>query len=127
MGKLLLERETYKIIGACMKVHQEMGSGFAESVYQEALEMEMKDQKIPFDAQVRLPIWYKDQKLKKYFVADFYCYHKIILELKSSSFMHRSGSDQLINYLKATNCEVGLLINFGESSLKWKRFINTAG
>ncbi|MBL7473756.1 GxxExxY protein [Robertkochia sediminum] len=122
---LKYEKETYKIIGACMTVHKEIGSGFTEGAYQEALEMELEEQNIPFEAQVRLPIMYKGKKLRKYFVADLLCYDKIIVELKSSNFLHKSGSDQLVNYLKATNHEVGLLINFGESSLKWKRFINS--
>jgi len=73
----------------------------------------------------KIPIYYKGKPLKKYFKADFLCFDHIIVELKSTAFMHQTGESQLINYLKATNFKVGLLINFGESSLQWKRFINT--
>ncbi len=123
--ELLNEKETYNILGACMTVHKEMGSGFLESVYQEALAKEFKEQEIQFEQQKRIKIYYKGELLKKYFMADFVCYDKIIVELKSASFMHQSGKAQLINYLKATKYEVGLLVNFGETSLQWKRFINT--
>ena len=112
---LLFEQETYKIIGACINVHKALGNGFLESVYQEALEKEMKKLHILFDG---VP-------LDKFFVADFVCYDAIILEIKAATFLHQSNSDQVINYLKVTGLEVGLLVNFGESSLKWKRFINT--
>jgi len=108
-----------------MTVHREMGSGFLESVYQEALEQEMENQQINFECQKKIPIYYKGKPLKKYFKADFLCFDHIIVELKSTAFMHQTGESQLINYLKATNFKVGLLINFGESSLQWKRFINT--
>lgn len=123
--ELLYKEETFKIIGACMTVHREMGSGFLESVYQEALEQEMENQQIHFECQKKIPIYYKGKPLKKYFKADFLCFDHIIVELKSTAFMHQTGESQLINYLKATNFKVGLLINFGESSLQWKRFINT--
>tara|TARA_R110002072_G_scaffold258339_1_gene417012 strand:- start:12173 stop:12565 length:393 start_codon:yes stop_codon:yes gene_type:complete len=124
-NKLLFEKETYTIIGACMTVHSEMGSGFLESVYHEALEKEFKEQQIPFESQKKLNLFYKGSQLKKYFKADFVCYNQILVELKSATFMHKLNDAQLINYLKATNFKVGLLINFGESSLQWKRFVNT--
>lgn len=122
---LKLESETYKIIGACINVHKALGRGFLESVYQEALEKEMRTLNIPFIRQKKLQISFNGELLSKFFVADFVCYDVIILEIKAATFLHHSNSDQVINYLKATELEVGLLINFGESSLKWKRFINT--
>ena len=122
---LIFENETYNIIGACIKVHQSLGSGFLESVYQEALQIEFEKQKIPYIKQKRLSIMFDGKPLDKFFVADFVCYDSIILEIKAASFIHPDNSKQVINYLKATNFEVGLLINFGQSSLKWKRFINT--
>ena len=125
MGKLLFEEETFKIIGACMKVHKNLGSGFLESVYQEVLAKEFTKEEIPFEEQKKLNLFYEGEKLNKYFKADFLCYDKIIVELKSVSFLNKSLEGQVINYLKATNKEVGLLINFGEKSLKWKRFINS--
>ncbi|HEX7585619.1 MAG TPA: GxxExxY protein [Prolixibacteraceae bacterium] len=122
---LLFEQETYKIIGACINVHKALGNGFLESVYQEALEKEMKKLQISFIRHKKLHILFDGVPLDKFFVADFVCYDAIILEIKAATFLHQSNSDQVINYLKATELEVGLLINFGESSLKWKRFIHT--
>ncbi|WP_034919531.1 GxxExxY protein [Gillisia sp. CAL575] len=125
MSKLLFEEETYKVIGACMTVHKNLGSGFLESVYEEALRRELKKEEIPFETQKKLKVFYDGSELSKYFIADFVCYEKIILEIKSVSFLNKNLESQVINYLKATNKEVGLLINFGEKSLKWKRFVNT--
>lgn len=125
MSKLLFEEETYKIIGACMKVHKNLGDGFLESVYQEVLAKEFTKEGIPFEEQRKMNLFYEGEKLDKYFKADFLCYDKIIVELKSNAFLNKSAESQVINYLKATNKEVGLLINFGEKSLNWKRFINT--
>ncbi|WPY98258.1 GxxExxY protein [Christiangramia sp. OXR-203] len=125
MSALLFENETYKIIGACMKVHKGLGHGFLESVYQEVLSKEFNKFSIPFEEQKKLNLYYEGEKLEKYFKADFLCYNKIIIELKSVAFLNKSLESQVINYLKATNKEVGLLINFGEKSLKWKRFVNT--
>jgi GxxExxY protein len=125
MSKLLFEEETYKIIGACMLVHKNLGAGFLESVYHEALETEFKIQQLDFDSKRKLQVYYNDIPLKKYFIADFICFDKIVLEIKAASFLHKDAEAQTINYLKSTNFPVGLLINFGQSSLTWKRFINT--
>ena len=125
MAPLLFEEETYKIIGACMTIHKNLGNGFLESVYQEVLAKEFAKEEIPFEEQKKLNLFYEGEKLEKYFKADFLCYDKIIVEIKSVSFLNKNLESQVINYLKATNKEIGLLINFGEKSLKWKRFINT--
>ena len=125
MSSLLYEEETYKIIGACMKIHKALGSGFLESVYQEVLAKEFTKEGIPFEKEKKLNLYYEGEKLDKYFKADFLCYDKIIVELKSIAFLNKNLEGQVINYLSATNKEVGLLINFGEKSLKWKRFINS--
>ena len=122
---LLFENETHRIIGACMQVHKQLGCGFLESVYQEALEKEFLKLNIPYSRHKHLHILFDGKPLDKSFVADFVCYDTIILEIKGATFLHQINSDQVINYLKATGLEVGLLVNFGESSLKWKRFINT--
>lgn len=125
MGKLLYEKETYRIIGACMKVHKNLGSGFLESVYQEVLAKELRNEGIPFEGQKKLNLFYEGERIGKYFVADFLCFDKIILELKSVAFLNKTFENQVVNYLKATEKEIGILVNFGEKSLKWKRFINT--
>ena len=122
---LVFENETHQIIGACMKVHQKLGNGFLESVYQEALGKEFQNQHIPFIRNQRLHILFDGQPLDKFFIADFVGFNSIILEIKAAVFIHPDNSKQVINYLKATNFQVGLLINFGQQSLKWKRFINT--
>ena len=108
-----------------MKVHKVLGAGFLESVYQEALEKEFTKLDTPFIRHQKLSIIYNGQKLKKYFVADFVCYEKIIVELKATTFLRQDDEKQLLNYLKAISFEIGLLINFGQSSLTWKRLINT--
>ena len=125
MSKLLYETETYKFIGACMTVHKVLGAGFLESVYQEALEKEFVKQGIPFVRHQKLNVIFNNEQLKKYFVADFVCYDKIVTELKAVSFLRNDDTRQLLNYLKATSMEVGLLVNFGQKSLVWKRMINT--
>lgn len=125
MSNLLFENETYKVIGACITVHKNLGSGFLESVYHEALEKEFEIQMVNFDSRKKLQVYYKDAPLKKYFIADFICFDKIIVEIKAISFLHKDTETQTINYLKTTKYQLGLLINFGQSSLTWKRFINT--
>ena len=92
---------------------------------QEALEKELTTAEIPFQRQKRLNIFYNGKKLDKYFIADFVCYGHVILEIKAVSFINKSLEQQVVNYLKSTGMELGLLVNFGDKSLTWKRFINT--
>jgi GxxExxY protein len=99
---LLYESETYTIIGAAMAVHCELGSGFLESVYQEALEYEFALNNIPAHREVPLQILYKNRLLSKFYIADFVCYNKIIIELKSVTSLHNEHTAQVQNYLKAT-------------------------
>ena len=110
---MIYERECYAIRGAIFEVYSVLGSGFAEEVYQEALELEMGKRGIPFVPQQRLQIRYKEQVLNKFYVADMICYGKIILELKAVRALLPEHEAQLINYLKATSIELGLLVNFG--------------
>ena len=98
MGKLIYERETFKIIGAAMAVHKGLGAGFLESVYQEAFERELTNQQIPFEKQKKLMVYYQGKPLQKYFIADFICFDKIVIEIKSASFLHKAGEAQTINY-----------------------------
>ena len=118
---MIYEEETGKIINACLEVHYELGCGFLEPVYQEALEREFKLQKIPFEREKKLNIIYKGEYLKKEYFADFYCFDNIIVELKAVSKLENAHKAQVINYLKAMNKEIGLLINFGKASLQWER------
>ena len=118
---LLYEKETEKIIQACMSVFNELGNGFLEAVYQEALAIEFENMEIPFTKEAKIEIYYKGRKLEKEYFADFICYDNIIVELKCVSKLVNANKAQVINYLHGTNKSVGLLINFGESSLKWER------
>jgi GxxExxY protein len=119
----LYQDETYRIIGAAMETHKVLGCGFLEPVYQEALEKEFVLQSIPFDREAVLPIYYKGQLLQKTYIADFICFDKIIVELKSLSVLSGEHYAQVLNYLKASNYKLGLLINFGKKSLEHKRII----
>jgi len=123
---LLFKDEVYAIIGAAMEVHTQLGVGFLEAVYQEALELELTTRNISFIAQRPLRIYYKGQTLKKQYLADLVCYDKIIIELKAQNKLTTKEEAQLLNYLKATNAPLGLLINFGcVGKLEWKRLANT--
>jgi GxxExxY protein len=124
MKEILFKDEVYKVIGAAMEVYNELGFGFLEAVYQEALAIEMINQNIPFEIQKPLIITYKNTKLKKEYNADFFVFKKIIVEIKTEKNLVPSDEAQLLNYLKAINKRVGLLINFGNhDKLEWKRMI----
>ena len=118
-----LKDECYQIIGACMEVANELGCGFLESVYQEALCYEFSDQGISYENEKVLDIYYKSRLLKKKYIADFVCFGEVILELKAIDALHSEHAAQVLNYLKATNKRVGLLVNFGTSKLEYKRII----
>lgn len=124
MTDIVFKEESYRIIGSCMKVHTELGSGFLESVYQEALEKQFIKDGIPYVREKLLLIQFAGEPLKKKFRADFVCFDKIIVELKASVFIHNDNYLQTQNYLNATKFQLGLLVNFGESSLKYKRILN---
>ena len=119
----LNEDETFKIIGAAMAVHQELGNGFLEAVYQEALAKEFQLQSIPYKREIPLKIYYKNEPLDKYYIADFICYNEIIIELKALSSITSEHLGQVLNYLSATKLKLGLIINFGKKSLEYKRVI----
>jgi GxxExxY protein len=125
MADLIFREESYKIIGACIEVHKKLGPGFLESVYSEALELEFNKAAIPYEKEKKLPIFYDDKPLKKFFRADFVCFDSIIIELKATKFLIEADKKQTLNNVKATNFRLGLLINFGEQSLKYHRFINS--
>ena len=123
MVELLLKEESYKIIGACMEVHKDLGAGFLESVYQEAMEIEFHKQSIPYCRESVLSIYYKGQRLNKHYIADFICYDKIVVEIKALGELNTDHQAQVLNYLKATGLKLGLLINFGTRSLQYKRLV----
>ena len=123
MTDILFKTESYRIIGACMEVHNVLGAGFLEPVYQEALAYEFNLQNIPFEREKQLTIRYKDIELEKMYSADFVCYDKIILELKALSALTSEHEAQVLNYLKATGYKLGILVNFGAKTLEYKRLV----
>ncbi len=124
MPELLLKDEVYAIVGAAMAVHNELGGGFAEAVYQEAMEIELRERRIPYEPQRLLKITYRGHILKKEYIADFVCFEGIIVELKAQRQLTPREESQILNYLKATGLRVGLLLNFGDPGrLDWHRFI----
>lgn len=110
--ELLFKEETYAIRGALYEVYNVLGAGFLEAVYQEALEIELAKRKIPFQAQLEIPLTYKDVVLQQRYRVDFLCYDKIILEIKAVKQLMPEHEAQLHNYLHATQLRLGLLVNF---------------
>ena len=124
MKELILKEEVYAIVGAAIEVHRNLGPGFLEAVYQEAMEIELSTRGIPFDAQKPIQVRYKGQILNKKYVADLICFDLIIVELKALNRLSGNEHAQILNYLKATGFKVGVLINFGShGKLEWKRFV----
>jgi GxxExxY protein len=117
------KKETYEIIGACMEVHNELGCGFLEAVYQEALSLVFLEKNIPFDREKVLDINFKGKVLTKKYVADFVCFDKVVVELKATEGICDQNIAQVLNALKATKLKIGLLINFGTAKLQYKRII----
>jgi GxxExxY protein len=117
------DKQTYAIIGAAMEVHKELGSGFLEAVYQEALEREFTYQKIPYKSHAPVRIEYKGKPLKKTYEPDFICFDNVIVEIKAMDKLSGLEQAQVINYLKAARIKVGLLVNFGSKSLEHKRLV----
>lgn len=117
--------ESYKIIGAAMEVHKVLGNGYLEAVYHEALCIEFDQRKMPYKHEEPLTINYKGFVLKKKYIPDFFCFNKIIVEVKASSGITSVDVSQAINYLKTTGCKLALLINFGLESLEYKRIVRS--
>lgn len=110
---LLFKDECYVIQGAVFDVYREMGCGFLEAVYQECMEKELGERQVPFEAQKELELSYRGEPLTQSYKSDFICYEKIIVELKAVKEIAPEHKAQLLNYLKATGLQLGLLVNFG--------------
>ena len=121
--ELIYGDEIYLVVGAAMAVHRELGCGFLEAVYKEALEIEFKVRNIPYQKEVKLDIYYKEQLMNKYYMADFICFDKIVVEAKAISMLTPEHESQLLNYFAATRLKAGLLLNFGIQSLEYKRMV----
>ncbi len=116
--------EIYRIVGAAMEVYNELGRGFLEDVYQEALERELKRRNIPFVSQQKINVYYKGEPLDKYYIADLVCYGDVIVELKAVAEVTDVHIAQVVNYMKATRTKKAVLINFGEEELYFRRVFN---
>lgn len=122
---LLFKQQSYDIIGAAMSVYNTLGPGFLEPVYQEALEIEFKRRNIPYEREKEIKIYYDGIELSKTYRADFVIYGNVIVELKAVSCLDDGNRAQLINYLKATNMKLGLLLNFGNyKGLEYERRVH---
>lgn len=117
------DEETYVIIGAAMAVHRELGWGFLEAVYQEALEREFRLQNIPYEREKEIPVYYRGERLKASYRTDFVCYGSVILEIKALQQTSGTEEAQVINYLKASGLHKGLLLNFGSKRFEYKKLV----
>ncbi|MCX6937231.1 MAG: GxxExxY protein [Verrucomicrobia bacterium] len=123
---ILYKNEVFQIIGACMAVHTEKGNGFVEPVYQDCMEIELAHLGIPFDPQRNFPVFHRDIQLKHTYTPDLLCFDKIIVEFKAAKTLTDEHRAQVINYLKVTGLELGLLVNFGSHGrLEWERIVKT--
>ncbi len=120
---LLYKEESYQVIGACMNVHRELGNGFSEIIYGDALEIEFKKQNIKYTREEKFSIAYQNVILPHYYIADFVINNTIILEIKAIEALNSKHIKQTLNYLAASKLRLGLLVNFGENSLTSKRVI----
>jgi GxxExxY protein len=112
---------TYSIIGAAIEVHKQLGCGFSEAIYSEALAIELQTKGIPYESEVEVPVLYKGQELKRSYRADFICFDSVIVEIKALSGLGGREEAQLMSYLKASGLKVGLLVNFGAHVVECKR------
>ena len=123
LDEYYLKDETYSIIGLCMEVHKVLGKGHNENVYGDALEYEFKMNNIPYEREKQYNINYKDIVLPRNYFSDFTVFGEIILEIKAIQTLTSSETKQVLTYLAASKNKIGLLVNFGEDSLKYKRLI----
>ncbi len=123
MDNIIYHKESYEIISCCMKVHRELGHGFLEKVYCDALEIELELRNIKYSREHQFKLIYEGITLPTRYLADFTVYNKIILEAKALSEISLKHYGQTINYLKASNYELGLIVNFGSPKLQFKRLL----
>ncbi|MDB5196623.1 MAG: GxxExxY protein [Flaviaesturariibacter sp.] len=123
MPELLLKEESYKLIGFCMEVHRQLGMGFKEVVYKDALEIEFRNNSVSFSREKEFKIEYKGIVLSHKYFADFIVFEQIVLEVKAASAIAETFAVQTVNYLKASGLRLGIIANFGEKSFTSKRVI----
>jgi GxxExxY protein len=115
---------THAILGAAMEVHSVLGPGLLEALYHEALAIEFEERKIPFASEPRLVVHYKNRRLRRYYEPDYLVFDAVVVEIKAQALLTKVDEAQLVNSLRISRKPVGLLVNFGEPSLVWKRFAN---
>ena len=123
MANLIYKEEAFEIIGKCFEVHNNLGSGFLEIVYKDALELEFRKNNIPYEREKKYEVNYKGTILPHKFYADFVVFDKIILEIKASKAISDEYIAQAINYLKVSKNRLALIVNFGEVNLNYKRIV----
>ena len=123
MSNIILKQESYTLMGICMEVHNQLGAGFLEIVYKDALEYEFRRAGIPFEREKMYEVRYKDVILPHKFYADFVVFDSIILEVKGVNAISDSAIAQAINYLKVSNNPLAIIANFGELRLNYKRIV----
>lgn len=123
MEKIILKEESYRIVGICMEVYNTLGPGFLEDVYKDALEYEFKIAGIPYQREKMYSVKYKDITLARHYYADFVVYDKVILEVKGVSKIKDVFIAMAINYLKVSNNDLAIVVNFGEEKLNYKRVV----
>ena len=123
MSEIIYKEESYTIIGICMEIHNQLGHGFSEIVYKDALEFEFNKNGIFFEREKEYLVYYKGNLLKHNFYADFVVYNKIILEVKCAISISDEHIAQTINYLKVSDCKLGLIINFARGKMEYKRIL----
>ncbi len=123
MTDILYKDESFKIVGICMEIHKTLGIGLKEINYKDALEIEFIDYEIPYVREKQYKVQYKNKVLGHPYLADFFVYDAIILEIKSVTAIIDTHIAQTLSYLKVSNAKLGIIVNFGERSLKWKRIL----
>jgi GxxExxY protein len=125
MSDLLYKEEVFKLVGFCMEIHRELGKGYDEALYKDALVVELKRSNIPFIRERKYEVAYKDVVLPHFYFADFVIWDKILFEGNACECLMEAHIKQVLNYLAASKLKLGLLVNFGEDSLTWKRVIRS--
>jgi GxxExxY protein len=125
MSELLFKEEVFKLIGFCMEIHRELGKGYDEIIYKDALVVELQRARIPFARELKYEIAYKGIVLPHFYHADFVVWDKILFEGKAAEKLTDAHTKQVLNYLAASKLELSLLVNFGGDSLEWKRVIQS--
>ncbi|MDQ3550643.1 MAG: GxxExxY protein [Bacteroidota bacterium] len=123
MPEIIFKDESFQIVGLCMEVHRQLGMGFREVIYKDALEIEFRENNLPYQREKLYKIEYKGIILPHKYKADFIVFDQIVLEVKSTSLIVDSFVAQTINYLKASGLKLGMIVNFGEKSLNFKRVV----